>query len=544
MVRRRRVKSKLYVAGTAILVLLVGVWAWHRALPWNRARRSLDRGQAAEAVEILTKALEERDWSGEREENLLSQRARAFFLKGAIEPAEADYRRLNEKFPNNFDGLLGIGVINILRDQRIFARDYLEQARQLNPRDIRPYLLLVGVYRAIGDHTALDRVLRSAWGRFPNDRRVARLQADFDFDLGQYAAALKMYTVLHAAAPADRDLRARMALANLYSGHHRRAFDMLGSLRPEEGLDYPLELALAKVLKVQGRRVEANARFESLYNRTNAHVEAGLEWATGLLEGGRFEESESVLSRLGQQVIPLTAELFQSPSTLEMSDVERLSLIRYVAIQQNVGLAVAQGRLAACRGNLLEAERAFRRALTWEGDSYEAMTGMMDLARRRGDSEERLRWADRLVSAYREHPAALLARSEVYLDLGRNPDAAVDARQAADAYPELSQAQAMLSRAWLLSGYPEEARHAAERAVALNGGDPRAHFAMAEALAKSGDPRRAELSYGRALGLDPYWVFPRVRFARFLTAQGRFSEANQQLMEADRIEPRPGKRNS
>jgi len=543
VVKRRRVQSQIYLAGAAILVSLVGVWLWHRSLPWNRARRTLDRGETAEAVEILTKALDERNWRGDREENLLTQRARAFFLKGAIESAEADYRRLNEKFPDNLDGLLGLGVINILRDQRTFARDYLERARELHPRDIRPYLLLAGVYRAMGDHAALDRALRAAWGRFPNDRRVARLQADFDFDLGKYATALKMYTALYAATPADRDLRARMALANLYSGHHRRAADILGSLRSEEGLDYPLELALVKVLKVQGRRAEANARFESLYNRTNAHVEAGLEWATGLLEGGRFEESESVLARLGQQVIPLTAELFQPPPTLEMSDVERLSLIRYIAIQQNVGLAVVQGRLAAHRGNTMEAERAFRRALTWEGDSYEAMTGMMDLARRRGDGEERLRWADRLVSAYKEHPAALLARAEVYLDLGRNPDAAVDAREAADAYPELSQAQAMLSRAWLLSGHPEEARHAAERAVALNGGDPRAHFAMAEALAQSGDPRRAELSYVRALNLDPYWVYPRVHFARFLTAQGRFSEANQQLNEADRIEPRPGKRN-
>jgi type IV pilus assembly protein PilF len=101
----------------------------------------------------------------------------------------------------------------------------------------------------------------------------------------------------------------------------------------------------------------------------------------------------------------------------------------------------------------------------------------------------------------------------------------------------------MLSRAWLLSGHPEEARHAAERAVALNGGDPQAHFATAEALAQSGDSRKAELSYVRALNLDPYWVYPRLRFARFLTTQGRFSEANQQLTEADRIEPRPRKRN-
>jgi Tfp pilus assembly protein PilF len=128
------------------------------------------------------------------------------------------------------------------------------------------------------------------------------------------------------------------------------------------------------------------------------------------------------------------------------------------------------------------------------------------------------------------------------LDLGRNPDAAVDARLAANAYPELSRAQALLARAWLLTGKTEEALHAAERAVALNGGDPAAHFAMAEALAKAGDARRTEVSYSRALNLDPFWVTPRVRFARFLTAQGRFSEANQQLTEAARIEGRPIKR--
>lgn len=532
------------MTGGSLLIILSVVWIWHRDLPWNRAQRFLDRGETAEAIETLTGALKEFEWGGAREETLLSLRARAFLLKGAIEPAEADYRRLNQKFPNNFDGCFGLGVINILRDQRNFAREYFERARELNPKDIRPYLLLIGVYRTLGNHPQVEKVLQAAWGRFPNNRRLARLQADFDFDLGKFAAALKMYSLLAADIPEDKDLLAKVALANLFSGHLRRAVDILGSMRPEEGLDYPIELALAKLLKLQGRRSEAIARFESLYKQNNAHVEAGLEWATGQLEAGQWGESEKTLERLGQQVIPLTAELFQPPSTLELSDVERLSLIRTVAIRQNTALAVTQGRLAAARGKVFEAEQAYRRALSLEGDSFDALMGMMDLARRKNDPEDRLRWADRLVTSYKEHPSALLARAEFYLDLGRNPDAALDARQAADAYPELSKAQALLSRAWLMAGHPEEARNAAERAVALNGGDPQAHFAMAEALAKSGDPRRAEVSYVRTLNLDPYWVFPRVRFARFLTTQGRFSEANQQLNESDRIEPRPGKRNS
>jgi tetratricopeptide (TPR) repeat protein len=541
-VKRRRIELNITVAAGFITMVTAGLWFWQRSLPWNQARRALDRGEAGEAVEILNTAIERKNFSRDREEVLLVLRARALFLKGAIELAEKDFRRLQSEFPKNFDGALGMGVINLLRDRRAFARDDLEAARAISPHDMRPYLLLAGVYRGLGNPEGLLQILKAGWARFPNDRRLARLQADFDFDQGKYASALKFYNLLLAIAPEDRDLRARIALTNLHAGHHRRAMDLLTEIRPANRFDYPLELALGQILKIQGRRAEASAAFESLFNRNNAHVEAGLLWTECLAESGRWVEAESALDRLAPQVIPLTSELFQSPETLDLSGVERLALLRFVALQQNVGLVVARGKLATRRGKHQEAERAFRQALSLEGDSFEGILGMMELARRREDPDDRLRWADRLVSAYREHPAALLARAEVYLDLGRNPDAAVDARLTADAYPELSRAQAVLSRAWLLTGNVEEALHSAERAVALNGGDSRAHFAMAEALAKSGDRRRAEISFSRALGLDPYWVAPRIRFARFLTAQGRFTEANQQLTEAERIEHRPIKR--
>ncbi|TXH25259.1 MAG: tetratricopeptide repeat protein [Elusimicrobia bacterium] len=542
MVKRRRRQNTPLVAGIALVFLLAGVWYWHRSLPWNRARAALNRGDSGQAVEILSVALNQRRWTRDREEVLLTLRAKALFLKGALDLAEGDFRQLHADYPRNFDAALGLGVINLLRDRRAFARDYLETALGIAPRDIRPYLLLVGVYRGLGDSEALAEILRAGWGRFPNDRRLARIQADYDFERGRYDTALRFYDLLRAAAPEDRDLLARIALTHLHAGHHRQAADLLTDLRPENRFDYPLELALAQVLRIQGRRADALSSFASLYNRNNAHVEAGLYWAEALAERGALDEADALLDRLGLQILPLTADLFQPPETMELSSVERLSLLRLVALQQNAGLLVARGRAATRRGKYEMAERAFRQALSLETDSFEAIHGMMELARRKDDNAERLRWADRLVAVYREHPAALLARAEVYLDLGRNPDAAVDARLAANAYPELSRAQALLARAWLLTGKTEEALHAAERAVALNGGDPAAHFAMAEALAKAGDARRTEVSYSRALNLDPFWVTPRVRFARFLTAQGRFSEANQQLTEAARIEGRPIKR--
>jgi tetratricopeptide (TPR) repeat protein len=162
---------------------------------------------------------------------------------------------------------------------------------------------------------------------------------------------------------------------------------------------------------------------------------------------------------------------------------------------------------------------------------------LADIARRRGDNKDRLRWIDRTVELYREHPGALLSRGWAYLDLGRVSDAVVDAKLVSDAYPRLASAQALLSRAFLLIGRASEAVDVAERAVGLNGGDVDAQLALGLSRSAEGKNNEAEKCFLKALEIDPFSAEARADYAWFLRGQKRLDEAKKQWMEASHLEP-------
>jgi len=120
-------------------------------------------------------------------------------------------------------------------------------------------------------------------------------------------------------------------------------------------------------------------------------------------------------------------------------------------------------------------------------------------------------------------------------------DAIAKAPNYAPAYVGLSDTYA------LISGYdvaPKEetipkARQAAAKALALDDGLAEAHASMALiAQNYDWDWRKAETEYRRAIDLDPNYATARHWYAEFLTLQGRFSAALEEIERARQLDPR------
>jgi TolB-like protein/DNA-binding winged helix-turn-helix (wHTH) protein/Tfp pilus assembly protein PilF len=111
----------------------------------------------------------------------------------------------------------------------------------------------------------------------------------------------------------------------------------------------------------------------------------------------------------------------------------------------------------------------------------------------------------------------------------------------ARAYAGLADTYALVS-AYDLAPQSEtvpKARAAAAKALALNDRLAEAHATMAViAQNYDWDWQKAEVEYKRAISLDPNYPTARHWYAEFLTLQGRFSEALDEIERARRLDPR------
>ncbi len=520
-----------------LLSLLVagGCWVWRRSTPWARAQRALDRGEAADAALIAGGALAGRTWPRNREQLLRELLVESQLKLGALENAEKECRILHEKFPQDPSGALGLGILNLAFDRLSFAADYLEEARRLAPGDFRTILILANVRLAQNDYPRATEILEEGLKLFPARSELLELYGDLAFDQGYFQKALARYGTVLRSVPEDRDTLFKITRAHLAAGDNESAEASIRRLRraPE---DIEADLLLAGVRAQQGRRAEAEDLCARAYQGDHNRFQAGFSLAYWLGIRGEEERSEAILSEINRRLPPLRSNADWSEPQ-DWDSVARNFQGRLYArgLQRDYEMARAQLDLHCHRA--VDAGAHARRALDLDSNDAGVLLLLADIARRRGDNKDRLRWIDRTVELYREHPGALLSRGWAYLDLGRVSDAVVDAKLVSDAYPRLASAQALLSRAFLLIGRASEAVDVAERAVGLNGGDVDAQLALGLSRSAEGKNNEAEKCFLKALEIDPFSAEARADYAWFLRGQKRLDEAKKQWMEASHLEP-------
>ncbi len=522
----------------AIGLSIAGVWGWTRSTPWAKARRFLAEGDASGAVEVLTSALEKKPCPAKDEEVIREILTQAFLLKGAVDNAEQESRALREKFPGNFSAALWLGVIDVARDRLNFAAEYLEAARAIDPSDLRPYLLLADIHQSRWDAAAALKILNAGLIRFPDQPDLVESLGDLAFLQGRFQEALARYDDVLRAVPEDRDTRIKLINGLINSGDLRTAEVNLDKIRLSSAEDDRIEMAQANILALQGRWTEAVAVCERSYRKDNNRQSAGISWALWLAERGRMKEAEAILADIENRLPPLRPEgVLGGGQPVDFAALLNTYAYRKAARSLHRDYDLARVRLALLAGRLSDAGNSARRALSRDTESFEVMLVLSNLARLRGETADRLKWLERAVTLYKEHPGTLLARGWANLDLGRTSDAIVDARMVADAYPRLSTAQALLSRAYLMIGRAKEAASIAEHSVSLNEGDPEAHLALALAEEAGGKAEAVESEFKRAIELNLFSAESRAAYGKFLKKRGRSREAAIQLAEAARLEP-------
>lgn len=529
---------KKFIFGViVVLVSCLGVYWWGPSSPLAKAQRSMDRGEPGESVEILVRALNDDTWPPKKEEAMRELLAKSYWNKGSMDSAELCMRTLLNKFPGNFYATMGLGVLNLLRDRGTFGLDYLEEAKRLDPKDIRPYLILGQYYSGTRDYKRASANIASGLSQFPDNERLAELSGDLLFNQGRYHEALGIYKSLLVNSPVDRNLNLKIARSYLYSGELQEASTIIDSLRPSSGTDEDIELLLARVLFLQGQRKKSGEIAEHLYREDQRRLNSGISWAISIAEAERLTDADKLLSTIGEMLLPLGGGYSTPVAGQTFYDLERLDSLRAASKSQQISYFRARATLAEIANRYSEAGQFLEQALRIDDGDFGTISEMTELARLRNDPEERLKWANRAVSLYNNHPAALLLRANVLLDLRKTQDAIVDTRSVADSYPHLALAQALLSKAWMMQKNPLAALVAAENAVRLNPGSPEAKLALAIASSSLGQTDRANSAYRESLDINPRFAEARYLWGSWLKSLGRMREANIQFQEASRLEP-------
>jgi len=189
------------------------------------------------------------------------------------------------------------------------------------------------------------------------------------------------------------------------------------------------------------------------------------------------------------------------------------------------------------RGDLDEAERAFRRALELEPGNASAFAGLASVLWDGGRKEEALELYRESLARHADIPEAWLEVTWMLVDVGRIDEAEATARRGLTAHPSFAPLRIPISAcrerrgdldgarreleeavradpglwvAWgelaqilLAEGRPADALSAAERCVSGAPADPLAHIDHGRAFAALGRIVEARAAYARALELDP-----------------------------------------
>jgi tetratricopeptide (TPR) repeat protein len=177
------------------------------------------------------------------------------------------------------------------------------------------------------------------------------------------------------------------------------------------------------------------------------------------------------------------------------------------------------------------------KALNIDNGLFSVWERKTSLARLKGDADLQLKWANRAVERFNNHPAALAVKARALLANKMFPEAVAVSKKVADSYPRMADAQAIYARSLLAVGNKKDALAVASKSIEINSYNEFAQLAFALAQLANGNVFEAESGFRKAIDLDPLFAEARHYYGIFLASKGRQKEAAYQLDEAKRLEP-------
>ena len=313
------------------------------------------------------------------------------------------------------------------------------------------------------------------------------------------------------AGPRDADAALRAALLALLARDHERAESLLVSSAELDSTRLEPHLALARFYRTRGDIGRAIRLHQSLLLRRDLDRDQRTlclaDLAADFRQGGFLQRAiasyEEVLSRDPRHadalraLVKLYGDARDHTRAIELA--KRLARVEQRdAAAEIAGLWVDRAEAAHAEGNMREARRAIKRALSSDVRSVRAWIVLGQLEAERGRSK-----------------AALAAWSRV---------PTIDRKSGALVYPHIESAYAALDRSRDFEGFLRALLE--ERADDLH-----ARLALARALAARGEIEEALAELRRLLERDPEQLAARAVLGRLLLSEHRDPEATKEYAE-------------
>jgi putative PEP-CTERM system TPR-repeat lipoprotein len=472
-------------------------------------------------------------------------RGETFTQKGIIQlasgrrdEAEAAFTKAVSLDPKAIDGYLALGnyywaVGRAPETERAFAA-----ALKIRPDDAGANRAMAAFLLAVGKTADAEQYLRAVAEKSGDTSSIYAL-TDYYVLAGRSKEAIDRLTPLassEAPAPGSRE---RLARAYSSGGDRVKAREVVDSILKSDKTNLEARLLSAQFLFDEGKRDEALATVRDAANTHPNSVEAQfilgriyasrgdstaaeaafrevlrlnprmtgahLELSRLQLQNGKPSEA---LSMAGEAVRNdpdnVTARLTLIRSQLASKDVagaER-EIAALKAKYPNLGAVHAQaGMLAALKTDFAGARASFERALVLEGDSIEALTGLIMLEVRAGDLAAAKRHIDSRVNG-KPSPEMLMLAARTYAtanDLGATE---TFLRRAIEADSTMLPAYAMLGQLYLSQKKLDEARKEFE-SMAARQSKPVAALTMSGIILQTqGNTAEARKRYEQVLSID------------------------------------------
>jgi tetratricopeptide (TPR) repeat protein len=243
-------------------------------------------------------------------------------------------------------------------------------------------------------------------------------------DLKRFTEAIEQYRIALASDPTNRMVRMNLALAYRGNNELANAIKELERLHREDANDGQPVMLLADCLVQSGRYADAIALLAPL--EATQPDDADLEWllGTAMIHAGRPQEGVERVEKVAERDANADAYLLAGQTRLAMSQYDLAQRNAEAAGRLNPalpGLSTLSGMILEQQGDYDAAETALQKALTMNGDDFNAhlyLGGIFYFKRDMKQAKLHLTRALQLQpsSAQARYELALVASSDGQLD--------------------------------------------------------------------------------------------------------------------------------
>ena len=458
--------------------------------------------------------------------------------RGRQDEAEAALKKAVSLDPKSVVGHLALGRFYWSAGRQAETRQAFETALQIDPKHIGANRTMALLSLATGRLEDAERYLKQV-AEISKAPAAQFTLADFYMASGRAKDAIALLTPLATATARIPGARYRLAAAMALSSDRAGAYRLLEEILKEDPRDIPAQLQIGQLLFEDGKRDEALARVQGAAAADPASVPAQFALgrvyvARGDLPGAEKAFREVVklnphvaaahveLSRIQladrrpqESLASAQAAASEQPQSLDV----RLALVRSLLVGKKFAQAerevqsllrthpkdarvhVQNGVLAGARRETAAARGSFERALSLDGRSVEALSGLIALDLEARDVTAARRRLEKQLEED-QRPEMLLLAARTYSAVNDLDAAERTLRRSIEVAPSLLTAYAMLGQVYVKQRKLDEAR-ARFDVLAEKESKPIAALTMSGMILQAqGNTAQAKQRFERAVALD------------------------------------------